>query len=153
MDALVDTIALPIAVIVLGVVSHELLHVLVLRLSGAACTVEVLPDGGDDRHLVAGLGGPLVHVDIEQSEDVSPRHLRIAALVPFALAFPLVLIVAGVLPNPFLTGSTGGKLMLIGWVACSIPSPQDFSLAWYPARALAAAREGLDGSSGDAPLA
>jgi hypothetical protein len=59
--------------------------------------------------------------------------------MPLWLAAPLVLIFAGVLPDPFASGSVGSRLVLVAWVGCSIPSPQDFALAWYPEQAIATA--------------
>lgn len=146
------TVALLAAAVVLGVVAHELSHVLVLRVFGVGTTVEVLPDRDDDQQLAAGMGGHLAQVSIVRPDDVAPQVLRIAALMPLVLTVPLVLVLTGSLPNPFVTGSAGAKLVVIAWMACSIPSPQDFSLAWYPERALAAARERASRSPGDASL-
>jgi hypothetical protein len=35
----------------------------------------------------------------------------------------------------FATGSLAAQLALVGWLACAIPSPQDFSVVWYAHRA------------------
>lgn len=93
------------------------------------------------------MGDPLVSVEpTRPPEDVSPWFLRGAALMPLCLAFPLALIPFGVLPDPFVSGELGPKLALIAWIGCSIPSPQDFSVAWYPEMALATARAGASES-------
>lgn len=137
----VAAVALLGGALVLGVVAHELSHLLVLRVCGVGATLEVTPGRTTDGGLVAGMGGHLAQVRIERADDISPRALRIAALMPLAMTVPLVLVVAGVGPSPVGTGWAGGKLVVIAWLACSIPSPRDFSLAWYPDQALAAARD------------
>jgi len=140
LSELVQTVALLVGTAVVGVVTHELSHLVVLRLAGVSCTVEVLP-GRSDGQFSAGIGSPLARVrPTHVPEDVSPWTLRCAALTPLCLAVPLALILAGVVPDPFASGSVGGELALVVWVGYSIPSPQDFSVAWYPERAVETAR-------------
>lgn len=110
--------------------------------------VNVLPNRGDAGQLSVSMRDPLVSVELTRLPDeVSPWFLRGAALMPLCLALPLVLIPFGVLPDPFVSGELGPRLALVAWIGCSIPSPQDFSLAWYPEEALANARVG----SGESP--
>ena len=134
----------PVVVVVsaaLGVAAHETAHVAVLRLAGVSHSVEVLP--GEDERSGAGWGGALVRVTPGHGAvDVSPWQLRSAALMPLCLSAPLVLVFAGVVPDPFSGGHPSAQAALVAWLGCSIPSPRDFSLAWYPERAVAAAREG-----------
>ncbi len=59
--------------------------------------------------------------------------------MPFCLILPLLLIFVGVLPDPFASGALSPKLALIVWLGCSLPSPEDFSVVWYPERAIALA--------------
>lgn len=128
--------------VIVGVVAHELSHVVALRLSGITCSVAVLPKPGDHDGLTSGVAGPLVRVTPTRvPDDLSPWRLRAAALMPLWLALPLVAVLVGVVPDPFAAGGPAPKLVLLVWVGCSIPSPQDFSLAWYPERAAALARE------------
>lgn len=125
---------------VVGVAAHELSHAVALRMAGVSCTIEVLPTRDDASQVSTGIYGPLARVRPKRPEDGIPsRSLRVAALMPFCLALPLVLMFVGVLPDPFAADIVGPKLALIVWLGCAIPSPQDFSLAWYPERALAMA--------------
>jgi hypothetical protein len=52
------------------------------------------------------------------------------------MATPLVLVLSGVLPDPARAGNQYLTAAMIGWLACAVPSPQDFSLFWYAERAL-----------------
>jgi hypothetical protein len=125
---------------VMGVLLHELSHIIMWRLAGVSCTVKILPSRDDTDQLSSGIGTALAKVrPTTPPRNISPWYIRSAALMPLCLASPLVLIFFGVIPNPFLSGDLGPKLALIIWLGCSIPSPQDFSLAWYPEKALAAA--------------
>lgn len=128
--------------VVVGVAAHEAVHVAVLRLAGVSHSVEVLPDDGAGR-VESVWEGALVRVTPDgDGADISPWQLRSAALMPLCLSAPLALVLAGVVPDPFSGGHLTAQVALVAWLGCSIPSPQDFSLAWYPERALAAARDG-----------
>lgn len=128
-----------VGTLVVGVVAHETSHFVALRLAGIPCRVELLPTRADGR-VSPDIWAPLARVrPTPPIGDVAPAHLRVAALMPLWLAAPLVLIFAGVLPDPFASGSVGSRLVLIAWIGCSIPSPQDFALAWYPEQAIATA--------------
>lgn len=134
--AIVQLSGVLLGALAVGLVAHEFSHLLALGLSDVPCTVEVLP-GRTDGSASSGLGSPLARVRPTGSLDaVSPTRLRVAALAPLCLAVPLLSIPAGVAPDPFASGTVGSKLVLIAWVGCSIPSPQDFSLAWYPEQAI-----------------
>jgi hypothetical protein len=137
--AALEIAGLLVGTLVVGLVAHELSHFVALRLSGVPCTIEVLPkrDNGEGS---AGIGDPLARVRPTHSMgDIEPRHLRVAALMPLCLSVPLVLVFVGVLPDPFAAGAVSSKLVLIAWLGCSIPSPQDFSMVWYPEEAIATA--------------
>lgn len=122
-----------------GLVAHEVSHLVALRLSGIPYTIETLPARGDNP-ASWGIGSPVARVrPTPPVGDIAPTHLRVAALMPLWLTMPLVLIFAGVIPDPLASGSVSSKLVLIAWTGCSIPSPQDFALAWYPEQALATA--------------
>lgn len=68
--------------------------------------------------------------------EFQPWQLRVAAMMPLFLATPLLLIGLGVLPDPFTSTGPYGAAVAIGWLACALPSPQDFSLLWYAERAI-----------------
>lgn len=123
--------------VAVGTVCHELSHAIALRAAGVPCEIEFLPDRGD-APLRAGLPGAGATVTpTHLPDDVSPDHLRIAALTPLFLAAPFALVLAGAAPDPFAVGSLPLEAAAVGWLACALPSPQDFSLVWYPEAAIA----------------
>lgn len=131
---------------VVGTVSHELLHAAALRAFGVPHDIVWLPRRPDVGSLRASITGELARVELHDlPPDLSPWALRVAALMPLLLATPLALVPLGVLPDPF--GSENPYLIAatLGWTACALPSPQDFSLVWYAERTIA--RE----TSGDVP--
>lgn len=137
MLSLVGLLAL-VGTAAVGVLVHELSHATALYLAGVPCRIEVLPGRGSSGRFRVGVGGPLARVTPTRlPEDQPPWTLRAAALMPLVLAAPFVLVVAGVLANPFAAGEGPLALAAIAWLACAIPSPGDFSLVWYPERAIA----------------
>lgn len=139
MDAisLVWAAVLLLGTAIVGITAHELCHALALRLAGVRCEMDFLPDRTDSSGFAAIGRTPLATVTpIDVAADVSPRHLRVASMTPLCLAIPIALVFLGVVPNPFATGDLGLQLVTIAWLGCSIPSPADFSLLWYPERAL-----------------
>lgn len=121
-----------------GLVAHELSHALALRAAGIPYDLEWLPGRGGDGLLHAGLTGTWATVRPRRlPTGTAPWRLRVAALTPLALVAPVALVPAGVLPDPFAAGDPYLQAFLLGWMACAIPSPQDFSLAWYAERAMA----------------
>ncbi|MHC3437141.1 hypothetical protein ACYJ1Y_03335 [Natrialbaceae archaeon A-gly3] len=122
-----------VASVAAGLIAHEYAHAIVLRLAGVECAVEYFPDRGDG--VVTTLAScRWARVSPQPIGDESPWVLRLAALMPLALAVPvLVAGIAGSIPvgdRHLLTVAT------IGWLACAIPSPQDFSVAFYAHRVL-----------------
>lgn len=125
-------VAVPIVLFAVGTgtVAHEVLHASFLRLAGVDCEVRWLHGRGTGR-LSAGLFGTWASVRMTSiPPTLDPWQLRIAALSPLLLAAPLVAIGAGVVADPFASGNLHVKLALIGWLACALPSPADFSLVW-----------------------
>lgn len=130
-------VALALAVSV-GLVAHELSHAVVLRLAGVRYAVEFFPGRADG--LVPALAlRPWALVRPVPSGRESPRSLRVAALAPFLLALPVAVPAAvGFAPSldrPIVSA------VAIGWLACAIPSPQDFSVAFYAHRAVETAAD------------
>lgn len=128
-----------IVAVVAGTVAHELSHAAVLRMFDVPSEIEWLPTHarGDTGVVRASITGGWARVrPREIPPNRSPSVLRIAALAPLLLATPLALVPLGVLPdllgseNPYLIAAT------IGWTACALPSPQDFSLVWHAERAV-----------------
>ena len=115
----------------LGTVIHELLHAAVLRASGVDYELRWL-HGGRTGRLGAGLFGTWASVELRAvPADLSPWHLRAASLAPLLLATPFLAVAVGAAPDPFAVGSLPLQLAAVGWLACSLPSPQDFSLVWH----------------------
>lgn len=129
----VGFLALLVAV---GTIIHEFLHAIILRAFGIPYTIEWFT---------------VSHMSSLQSwftvkwatvtpgslpADVSPWQLRLAALAPLSIAAPFVLVIAGVLPDPFAQGTLTLKLAAIALMASAIPSPDDFSLFWHAERVL-----------------
>jgi len=124
---------------VVGVIVHELSHAVALRLAGVSCTVAVLPDRTASGRFQTSVLGPLATVTPTRiPDDLSPWHLRVAAMMPLSLLCPFGLIFAGVIPNPFTLGHLHLELAAVAWLGCALPSPRDFSLLWYPERAISA---------------
>lgn len=122
---------------VVGVVAHELSHAVGLQFAGVGCRMELLPERDGASRFRTSLLGPIATVTPTRiPNDVSRWHLRGAALAPLSLALPLGLVAAGVLPGPPVLDELSLQLAAIAWLGCSLPSPRDFSIAWYPERAI-----------------
>lgn len=129
-DVVVAGSALVLAVAA-GLVAHEWMHALTLRLANIDYTMTYFPGRTDG---VVGLlaSCPWAAVRPHPTGGEPTWLLRVAALSPFLLAAPVfALWIRGVpVDSPIATAVT------VGWLACSIPSPQDFSVAFYAHRAL-----------------
>ena len=122
----------------LGTVAHEFSHAAVLRAFGVSCDVSWFPRNGGDGSSLAGVGGTWATVTPRSvPRGFSPWGLRLAAVAPFALATPAVLVLAGVLPDPVATDEPILVATTVAWLGCSLPSPRDFSVFWHAERALA----------------
>jgi hypothetical protein len=125
------------AAVAAGTVVHELSHAAVLRAFAVPYGIEWLPARARAGTLHASLVGGWATVRPRRvSADCPAWRLRIAALAPFVMATPLVLVLSGVLPDPVRAGNQYLTAATIGWLACALPSPQDVSLFWYAERAL-----------------
>lgn len=114
--------------VAVGLLAHESAHATVLRLAGIEYTVSYSPGRDESRR-----GHPWAVVRPSPTGREPPWHLRIAALSPALLALPAFAV--GVVGGPWLD-SPLVTAVIVGWLACSIPSPQDFSVAFYAHRAL-----------------
>lgn len=119
-------------VVVVGLVAHEWSHALVLRLAAIDYTIVYAPDR--ERGIVGIVTScPWAVVHPHPTGGEPPWVLRVAALAPLSLAVPAFgIAAAGSAPvdTPVATA------VLIGWLACSIPSPQDFAVAFHAHTAL-----------------
>lgn len=120
-----------------GTVAHEFAHVLILRALGVPFDLDWLPDRVDADPAAASFSGRWATVTPRAiPADLPPWGLRVAALAPLALATPMALVVAGVLPDPIGTGNLAIVAVSLAWFACALPSPQDFSLFWHAEAAI-----------------
>lgn len=118
-----------------GLLAHELAHATALRALGVPCDVAWFPD--EDGLLGGGLLGRWAAVTPRvDAGRVAPWRLRVASMTPLALALPLVAVAAGAAPDPLAAGHPAPRLAVVGWLACALPSPQDFSVLFYAGRAL-----------------
>ena len=130
-----------------GICVHELLHLVPLRLVDATCTVTVCPT--DDAApstdtttsptvwatLQNALTSGLVRVEVTHLPPAAPDWaVRVAALLPVVLALPLLLVAAGVLPDPVATGDHVATAALVAAAACGLPSPADWAVVWHGSR-------------------
>lgn len=116
----------------LGLVAHELTHAMALRVLGVPYDIQWFPDRQQSSRFAGGIRGTWA--------SVTPRYIparvptwgiQLSALAPLVLTIPLLLGVSGGLPELRLANSPYFTAMIIAWLACSLPSPQDFSVFWY----------------------
>ena len=125
--------------VVLGTIAHELSHAAALRAFGVSCELRWLPDRGPTGSLRMGIRGRWAMVTYrERSRDLAPWKLRVASMMPFSLAIPVFAVGLGVGWLGAIEQSLPITLGLLGWLACAIPSPDDFSIFWYPEQSIAA---------------
>ncbi|WP_332898486.1 hypothetical protein [Haladaptatus sp. CMSO5] len=119
---------------VAGIFAHELAHALALSALGVSYRIDWLP-ARDDGLLAMIFFGKLAAVTPQTFPAArAPFRLRVASMMPLTLLLPLAGIPLGILPDPFATENLVFQVALIGWMACAIPSPQDFSILWYARR-------------------
>lgn len=134
-----------------GTVAHELTHATVLRALGIPYELEWFPQCEGQAHLNTGLLGAWATVTPQSLDgDVPVWGLKLSAVAPLVLTTPVLLIVLGVLPDPLATGNLVLVSMLLAWLGCALPSPQDFSLFWH-AEQLIEERGGRNGQSVQSP--
>jgi hypothetical protein len=125
-----------------GIVAHELSHAAVLALFGVRCDIDididVRPARGGTGQLDAGVPGTWAAVTPRGvSSGTSAWAMRLSSVAPLLLALPVVSVVLGGVPDPVGGDSPLLSAWAVGWLACAIPSPQDFSVFWYAERAIA----------------
>ncbi|ELZ01152.1 hypothetical protein C482_08136 [Natrialba chahannaoensis JCM 10990] len=134
--------ALAVAVVV-GLLAHEWMHALVLRVARIDYKLAYFPGSAAGfAGILAGRPWAVVH---PQPRGHEPAWiLRVAALAPLALAVPVFAVGAGFVSPvavPVDIDTPIATAIAIGWLACAIPSPQDFSVAFYAHRALETATD------------
>lgn len=126
--------------VICGTVAHELSHALALDAFDIPFDVDWFPREEDNGAPHLGIIGQWAAVSYD-ARDISVQtwKIRVSALMPLTLAAPLLMIPLGILPDPLAHGNLHASLALIGWLACAIPSPADFAIAWNPDRSIAMA--------------
>ncbi|WP_254532520.1 hypothetical protein [Natrinema gelatinilyticum] len=120
-----------------GMLAHEWMHALVLRLGRVEYSVSYFPGRADGLRSVLTTR-PWAAVHPRPTGGEPPWILRLAALAPALLAIPVFgLGLAGhvTTETPIVTAAA------VGWLACALPSPQDFSVAIHAHRLLERTRE------------
>lgn len=121
-----------LATVVVGILTHELLHAIALRSAGVDCSLRLLPDTEAETRLEALATGAWASVGF----DAVPRscdawRLRVAALAPLAMLVP-VGCYAVFLGQGHLVGTELETVAIIAWMGCALPSPADFAIVWHP---------------------
>lgn len=120
-----------------GLVAHELAHALLLYSFGIPFEIRWFPRDGQSIQSAGRLSGTWASVTPSQIPATVPTwQIQIAALAPFVLTLPILLIAVG-MPFSLSTDNPYFVAMTVAWLACSLPSPQDFSVFWYADTAVA----------------
>ena len=117
-----------------GLVTHELAHGAVLRAAGVPHDIHWFP-GREGSVFRAGLRGKWAAVEPQPVGETPSWTVRVSSMMPLVMLVPLALVPTGVVGNPFATGGVA-RFAVLGWMACALPSPQDFSVLWYADEAL-----------------
>jgi len=125
-----------------GLVTHELAHAAVLRAAGVPHDVHWFP-GREGSVFRAGLRGKWAAVEPCPVGETPAWTLRLSATMPLVMLAPLALVPAGLVGDPFATEGVA-RFAVLGWMACALPSPQDFSVLWYADEALPSTGEEAD---------
>lgn len=120
------------ATLAVGVLVHEWLHVLVLRRGGVDCSLTFESTAEAASGLETLVSGSVAAVRLEAvPATCSDRILRAAALAPLVMLVPVA---ALALAAPGFDAPLTAAVV-VGWMACALPSPADFAIAWHPADA------------------
>jgi hypothetical protein len=121
-----------------GIVAHELSHAAVLYFLGIQCDIDIGLAWVGTSQVNASIYGTLAAVTPREiTPETSAWAMRLSSVAPLILAVPFVTVVTGVVPDPLQADSLLLTAWTVGWLACAIPSPQDFSVFWHAERAVA----------------
>lgn len=130
-STILAVVVLPLAVTI-GLFVHELLHALVLRTAGIEYKLAFGSNRNDHGHFRTLVSGSLAAVQLQSVPPTSSSwHLRLAAMAPLAMLLPVGVCVS-LVAGGVLSESLHGSVALVGWMACALPSPADFAIAWHP---------------------
>lgn len=120
-----------------GIVAHELSHAAVLSLLGVQYDIQFGPERAGTGQFAGIFGTRAAVTPREVSPDGSAWAMRLSSVAPLVLAVPFVAVATGTAPDPLQADSLLLSAWTVGWLACAIPSPQDFSVFWHAERAVA----------------
>lgn len=120
-----------------GIVAHELSHAVVLHLFGIRCEIDIGVERIGANQLNAAIFGNWATVTPRAISQETASALRLSSVAPLVLATPFLAVLIGIVPDPLQADSLLPTACAIGWLACAIPSPQDFSVFWHAERAVA----------------
>jgi len=121
----------------IGLVAHELTHAVVLHSLGVPYDINWFPGRNRTDRFDLGLMGAWATVTPRAiPRSVSTMGLRVSALAPLTLTLPFALVVAGVVSDPLNSNNVVVVAGTVAWLACALPSPQDFSLFWHADQAV-----------------
>lgn len=121
-----------------GIIAHELSHAAVLYLLGIQCDIAIGPDWIGAGQLGPSSSGTWATVTPREiSTETSAWAMRLSSVAPLILVVPFVAVVAGLVPDPLQADSLLLTAWTVGWLACALPSPQDFSVFWHAEQAIA----------------
>ena len=118
----------------IGTVVHELTHAAVLRALGIPYRIEWTPSQSCDQFGAGVYAAWATVVPATGHPNSSAWGVRVASLAPLSMAAPFLTIPLGIVPEAAVTSNVLWLAVAIAWLGCSLPSPQDFSLFWYPER-------------------
>lgn len=114
-----------------GLVAHEFAHAATLYGFGVPFDVRWFPGREPSTQGAGRLSGTWASVTPSRVPAGVPTWgIQLSALAPLVLTFPLLLFAVGVLPSPSMDNPFVAAIT-VSWLACSLPSPQDFSVFWY----------------------
>lgn len=126
-----------------GLVAHELTHALVLYGFGIPHDINWFPRQSGSSRFGVDRSAPVATVTPRSIPTGVPRWgLQLSAIAPLVLALPFVLVPIGFLPDPLATNNPFVIGMTVGWLACALPSPQDFDLFWHTEAAISGTSPG-----------
>ncbi|WP_136715331.1 hypothetical protein [Halorientalis salina] len=131
--------------VAIGTVIHELSHAAALRAFGVPYAITWLPGENEGFHNGWPFGALASVSPLPTRRDISPFALRTAAVMPVLMTIPVVLALLGILPDPVASGNVTGTAVVVGWLACALPSPRDFSLVWHAEKAVEETRNDPNG--------
>lgn len=121
-----------LATVAVGLIAHELTHAAVLRTLGVPYEIDWFPARDPSGSVAGRIGGTWASVTPRQFPVHVPTWgIQLSATAPLVLAVPLLPVVLGLVQPPVGAGNPYVAASMVGWLACSIPSPQDFSVFWY----------------------